>query len=213
VNYRSTPEILEFTNASIARNTLQHRKTLTAHRTRGSLPIVLPVNDVYQEAAFVAERILQLRDEGVPLAEIAVLYRAHAHSSILQAELIKRGVPYDVRSGVRFFEQAHVKDIVAFLKVLDNPFDEIAWRRLWLMIPKIGNVTAAKLWETVRAGAVPLAAALAPALQQQLPNAARPHFGRFQRTCAACGRRSNAAGGADSGGAETFLRQYEGRVR
>ncbi len=179
-NYRSTPEILEFTNASIAHNARQHRKTLLAHRGRGSLPVVVPVNDVYQEAAFVAHRILDLRDEGVPLEEMAVLYRAHAHSSILQAELIKRNIPYEVRSGVRFFEQAHIKDVVAYLKVLDNPFDEIAWRRLWLMMPRVGNATAARLWDTLRSSANPLAAATGDALRKTLPAAAQPHVKRFQ---------------------------------
>ena len=180
VNYRSTPEILEFTNASILHNEHQYRKTLIAQRSRGSLPVVVPLNDVYQEAAFVAERILQLRDEGVALEEMAVLYRAHAHSSMVQAELIKRNIPYEVRSGVRFFEQAHIKDVVAHLKVLDNPFDEMAWRRLWLMLPRIGPVTAARLWEAIAASANPLDAALQAPLCATLPAAAQPHFKRFQ---------------------------------
>ncbi len=181
VNYRSTPEILEFTNASILHNHRQYRKTLIAQRSRGSLPVVLPVNDVYQEAAFVAERILQLRDEGTALVDMAVLYRAHAHSTILQAELIKRNIPYEVRSGVRFFEQAHIKDVVAYLKVLDNPSDEIAWRRLWLMLPRIGNATAAKLWEIAARTANPLHAVLEPSLCAGLPSSAQPHFKRFQQ--------------------------------
>ncbi len=181
VNYRSTPEILDFTNASILHNQRQHRKTLVAHRGRGSLPVVIPLNDVYQEAAFVAERILQLRDEGVALAEMSVLYRAHAHSSILQAELIKRNIPYDVRSGVRFFEQAHIKDVSAFLKILENPWDEVAWRRLWLMLPRIGNATAAKLWGRIAAAANPLDAAVDPSLRAQVPPAAQPALQRFQQ--------------------------------
>ncbi|MDP3704221.1 MAG: ATP-dependent helicase [Candidatus Omnitrophota bacterium] len=180
-NYRSTPEILEFTNASIAHNQHQHRKTLTAQRTRGSLPVVLPVNDVYQEATFVAERILQLRDEGIALADMAVLYRAHSHSSMLQAELIKRNIPYDVRSGVRFFEQAHIKDVVAYLKILDNASDEIAWRRLWLMLPRIGNATAARLWEAIAPAKDPLEEAMSRSLCATLPPAAQPHFKRFQK--------------------------------
>ncbi len=180
-NYRSTPEILEFTNASILHNQRQHRKTLVAQRTSGSLPIVIPVNDVYQEAAFVAERILQLRDEGIPLVDMAVLYRAHAHSSILQAELIKRNIPYEVRSGIRFFEQSHIKDVVAYLKVLDNPFDEVAWRRLWLMLPRIGHATAARLWEAIARTANPFDAALSDAVRAGLPPAAQPALKRFQQ--------------------------------
>jgi len=180
-NYRSTPDILAFTNASIQHNTYQHRKTLVAQRASGSVPVVIPVNDVYQEASFVAERILQLRDEDMPLEEIAVLYRAHAHSTILQAELIKRGIPYDVRSGVRFFEQAHIKDVVAYLKVLENPRDEMAWRRLLLMIPRVGNATAAKLWQAIAQRARPFEAMLGEPVAATLPSSAQPFFRRFQR--------------------------------
>lgn len=180
-NYRSTPQILEFTNASIVNNQRQHHKTLTAQRPGGSLPVVLPVNDVYQEAAFVAERVLQLRDDGIELADMAVLYRAHSHSTILQAELIKRDIPYDVRSGVRFFEQAHIKDVVAYLKILDNPFDEIAWRRLWLMLPRVGNATAGRLWSRIATHAHPLEAALGASLQESVPASAKPAVMRFQK--------------------------------
>jgi DNA helicase-2/ATP-dependent DNA helicase PcrA len=180
-NYRSTPEILEFANASILHNHRQHRKTLTAQRARGSLPVVLPVDDAYQEAAFVSQRILELREGGVPLSEMAVLYRAHAHSPILQAELMKRNIPYEVRSGVRFFEQAHIKDVVAYLKVLENPFDEIAWRRLWLMLPRIGHVTATRLWEAIVRSSNPFEAAIQAPICMSLPSAAQPHFKRFQQ--------------------------------
>ncbi|MBI3009392.1 MAG: ATP-dependent helicase [Candidatus Omnitrophica bacterium] len=181
VNYRSTPEILEFANASILNNPSQYRKTLLANRRRGSLPIVVPTNDAYQEAAFVAQRILELRDEGASLNQMAVLYRAHSHSSILQAELIKRNISYEVRSGVRFFEQAHIKDVVAYLKILENPFDEVAWRRLWLMIPRVGQATAAKLWQTMAQATDPLEAAISDSLRHTLPSAAQPHVQRFQK--------------------------------
>jgi DNA helicase-2/ATP-dependent DNA helicase PcrA len=112
---------------------------------------------------------------------MAVLYRAHAHSSILQAELIKRNIPYEVRSGIRFFEQAHVKDVVAYLKVLENPFDEVAWRRLWLMLPRIGNATAARLWEAIAKAASPFDAALSEPIRHGLPASAQPAFKRFQQ--------------------------------
>ncbi len=180
INYRSTPEILAFTNASIHHNVRQHEKTLTATREAHLLPVVIPVNDVYQEAAFVAQRLLQLRDEGVELSEMAVLYRAHAHSVILQAELVRRNIPYEIRSGVRFFEQAHVKDVVAHLKVLHNPLDEVAWRRLLLMLPRIGTVTAARIWETIARAGDPLERAVKEDVLAQLPAAARPFFKRFQ---------------------------------
>jgi len=181
INYRSTPQILEFTNASIHHNEGQFHKTLTPTRAPASLPVVVPVNDVYQEAAFVAQRLLQLRDEGVPLEDMAVLYRAHAHSTILQAELIRRNIPYEIRSGVRFFEQAHIKDVVAYLKVLDNPFDEVAWRRLFLMIPRVGNVTAARLWQLAIQTSDPARALLGADAVGVLPAPAKPFFTRFQQ--------------------------------
>ncbi|MBI3087855.1 MAG: ATP-dependent helicase [Candidatus Omnitrophica bacterium] len=180
INYRSTPEVLAFTNASIHHNERQHHKTLTATRPAGCLPVAVPVSDVYQEAAFVAQRLLQLRDEGIPLRDMAVLYRAHAHSTILQAELIRRNIPYEIRSGVRFFEQAHIKDVVAYLKVLDNPFDEVAWRRLFLMVSRIGNVTAARLWEELSQAADPRETVLKESTLSILPAAARPFFKQFQ---------------------------------
>ncbi len=180
INYRSTPEILAFTNASIHHNPQPYEKTLTATRASGVVPTIVPVNDVYQEAAFVAQRLLQLRDEDVPLADMAVLYRAHSHSTILQAELVRRNIPYEIRSGVRFFEQAHVKDVVAYLKVLHNPFDEIAWRRLFLMLPRIGHVTAAKLWETIARTADPLEALLGATAEGAISPSAKPFFKRFQ---------------------------------
>jgi DNA helicase-2/ATP-dependent DNA helicase PcrA len=85
-----------------------------------------------------------------------------------------------VRSGIRFFEQAHVKDVVAHLKVLDNPFDEMAWRRLWLMLPRVGPATAARMWETIAGAANPLDAALTASFCTGLPASAQPHVKRFQ---------------------------------
>jgi DNA helicase-2/ATP-dependent DNA helicase PcrA len=180
INYRSTPEILKFTNFSIANNSHQFSKTLRATRGGGMLPVIVPINDVYQEGAFVAQRILQLRDEGVPLRDIAVLYRAHAHSTILQAELVRRGIPYEIRSGVRFFEQAHIKDVIAYLKIFENPFDEVAWRRLLLMIPRIGNVTAAKIWEALSQTADPVEALLGGRGLDMVGASAKPFMQQFQ---------------------------------
>ncbi|HZB44406.1 MAG TPA: ATP-dependent helicase, partial [Pyrinomonadaceae bacterium] len=101
-NYRSTPEILAVANVSIASNRKQFEKTLRAARpSLGLPPALVPCRDADQQAAFVASRVLELRDEGVPLEETAVLYRSHYHSLELQLELTRRGIPYAVRSGVR----------------------------------------------------------------------------------------------------------------
>jgi DNA helicase-2/ATP-dependent DNA helicase PcrA len=157
-NYRSTPEILALANASIERNVRQFPRQLQAVRpSRGLLPALVPARDVEQQATFVVTRLLELRDEGIPLREMAVLYRAHSHALELQLELTRRGVPYEVRSGVRFFEQAHIKDVTSVLRLLVNPRDELAWKRVLRMIPRVGPSTAEKLWSQLAADEEPLA--------------------------------------------------------
>ena len=115
LNYRSVPEILEVANAAIAANVQQFRKHLTATReSKAFRPAVVALNDGSEQAQFVAQRILELRDEDVDLNDIAVLYRAHYHAIELQLELSRRGIPYQITSGIRFFEQAHIKDVIGF---------------------------------------------------------------------------------------------------
>ena len=127
-NYRSVPEILSVANAAIEANEQQFPKELMAAReTRSVKPALLELNDTNQQALFVTQRILELRDEGVELNEIAVLYRAHFHSMELQLELTRHGVPFQITSGLRFFEQAHVKDVASFLKFVTNQRDEVAF--------------------------------------------------------------------------------------
>ena len=160
-NYRSTPEILAVANVSIASNRKQFPKVLRAVRpSLGLSPALVPCHDADQQAAFVAARVLELRDEGVPLDEIAVLYRSHYHSLELQLELTRRGVPYRVRSGVRFFEQAHIKDVISYLRLVANPRDELAWKRVLRLIPQVGNATANRVWEQIAAAPDPLALVL-----------------------------------------------------
>lgn len=151
-NYRSTPEILGLANTSIAGNKKQFAKVLEAAKpSSGILPALVPCSDVDQQSAFIASRILELRDEGTSLEEMAVVYRSHYHSVELQLELTKRNIPYRVQSGIRFFEQAHLKDVISYLKIIVNPRDELAWKRILKMIPGIGNVTAGKVFEKVAA--------------------------------------------------------------
>lgn len=145
-NYRSTRQILELANLSIANNRYQFRKELTATRGVGPDPAVVGVDDVFEQASFVAQRILELRDEGESLSDIAILYRSHYQSLELQMELSRRLIPYEIRSGVRFFEQAHIKDVLAYLKILINPNDELSWKRALKLYPKIGEKTASEVW-------------------------------------------------------------------
>ena len=179
-NYRSTPEIIMLANASIANNRRQFPKNLQAMRpSRNFTPALIPARDADQQAAFVAARILELRDEGVPLSEIAVLYRAHYHAMELQLELTRRGIPYEVRSGVRFFEQAHIKDVTSYLRLLVNPRDELAWKRVLKLIPRIGQATAGRIWERLAVAEAPLALVRADELIDNLPRGAAAGWREF----------------------------------
>ncbi|HEV2047104.1 MAG TPA: UvrD-helicase domain-containing protein [Chthoniobacterales bacterium] len=147
MNYRSVPEILEVANAAIAANVQQFHKHLSATRESNAVkPAVVALNDGAEQAQFVAQRILELRDEGVDLGEVAVLYRAHYHAIELQLELSRRGIPYQITSGVRFFEQAHIKDVTSFIRFVANPRDEVAFKRMVKLLPGIGNRSAENLW-------------------------------------------------------------------
>jgi len=147
MNYRSVPEILEVANSAIAANVEQFRKNLAPTRESSAVkPAVVALNDGSEQAQFVAQRILELRDEDVDLSDIAVLYRAHYHAIELQLELSRRGIPYQITSGVRFFEQAHIKDVTSFLRLVANPRDEVAFKRMVKLLPGIGNRTADNLW-------------------------------------------------------------------
>jgi DNA helicase-2/ATP-dependent DNA helicase PcrA len=124
-NYRSVPPILELANASILHNARQFQKTLRPDRSGGELPLEVAVPTPEIQASHVAEQLLELHEEGFDLEDMAVLYRNHAHSLDLQVELTRRNIPYRVRSGLRFFEHRHVKDVVAHLRFVDNPRDEV----------------------------------------------------------------------------------------
>lgn len=152
MNYRSTPEILHLANISILHNRYQFEKKLHTIRPASSVPLLIPAQDVLEQASFVAQKVEEVQQRGIPLSQIAVLYRAHYHSMELQMELTRRGIPYEVRSGLRFFEQAHIKDVSAYLKITCNPIDELAWKRVLQLYPKIGRNTANKVWQMVSSG-------------------------------------------------------------
>jgi DNA helicase II / ATP-dependent DNA helicase PcrA len=146
-NYRSTPEILKVANAAIAANRNQFTKQLAASRKSGLKPALVACMDAMQQSAFIAQRVLELRDEGVSLNQVAVLYRSHFHALELQLELTKRNIPFSITSGIRFFEQAHIKDATAYLKLVVNPQDEIAFKRLAQLLPGIASKGAEKIWK------------------------------------------------------------------
>ena len=146
-NYRSTPEILTVANAAIAANVQQFAKELAPSRKSGAKPVLVACQDASQQAAFVAQRALELREEGVELNSMAVLYRSHFHALELQLELTRRNIPFSITSGIRFFEQAHIKDVTVYLKLVMNPRDELSFKRLAQLLPGVGGIGANKLWQ------------------------------------------------------------------
>ena len=147
-NYRSTPEILNVANAAIAANVNQFAKELAPARKSGVKPALIACQDAGQQSAFIAQRVLELRDEGMNLNHVAVLYRSHFHALELQLELTRQQIPFSITSGIRFFEQAHIKDATAYLKFVANPRDEISFKRLVQLIPGIAAKGADKLWQS-----------------------------------------------------------------
>ena len=145
-NYRSTPPILKLANSVLAMQPggAGYRKELVPFREGKDRPYIIPVMDTRQQAQFLVSRIEALYEEGVALSDIAVLYRAHYQALDTQLEFTKRGIPFIITSGLRFFEQAHVKDFVAQLRVLANPDDTPAFERLLCLLPKVGPATVRK---------------------------------------------------------------------
>ncbi len=148
-NYRSVPEVLTLANASIEHNSRRLPKTLRAKRPSGLKPAVVPAQDHFVQSRFIAEYVLHLLDEGRSLNDIAVLYRSHWHSLEIQLEFQRRNIPFQVRGGLRFFEQAHMKDMLCYMRILQNPHDELAWLRLLKMLPRVGNALSRRIWDHI----------------------------------------------------------------
>ncbi|MHA1369673.1 MAG: ATP-dependent helicase [Promethearchaeota archaeon] len=146
-NYRSTPEILELANASIKHNKKQFPKELKAVNMNGPKPRVVPCNDQDGEAFFVCKTIIKLRDDDIPLHKQAVLFRSAMDCMRLEKELIAYKIPYEKRAGVRLYEAKHVKDLISFAFVIQNPFHEICWNRIFSLLPALGPTSAEKIIE------------------------------------------------------------------
>jgi len=172
-NYRSVVPILETTNALISRSRERYSKQLWSERTGGEAPWLVTVRDEHEQTRFVVDRILELHDEGIPLREMAVLFRAGYLSADLEIELANRRIPYEKWGGLKFLEAAHIKDILAFLRVLENPRDEVSWYRLLRLLPGVGDATARAAvtllsqheWAPMAIGAVRAPARARPGLQ------------------------------------------------
>src|SRR5690348_14623424 len=148
-NYRSTQPILEVTNTLISRAAERFTKNLWTQRGGGERPWLVSGRDEQQQTKFVVDRVLELHEEGVPLREIAILFRAAYMSADLEIELTNRRIPFEKWGGLKFLEAAHVKDVLAFLRVLENPRDDVSWYRLLMLMPGIGDVTARAAMESM----------------------------------------------------------------
>ncbi|WP_396224768.1 ATP-dependent helicase [Gemmatimonas sp.] len=171
-NYRSTAPILESTNVLIARSTERYSKRLFTERDGGEAPWLVTVRDEAAQTAFVVDRLLERHEQGTPLREMAVLFRAGYLSADLEIELANRRIPYEKWGGLKFLEAAHIKDLLAFLRLLENPRDEVSWYRLLRLLPGVGDATARAAiellaqhqWEPMALGAVRAAARSRPGL-------------------------------------------------
>ncbi len=148
-NYRSTQPILNLTNAVIAQAKEKFEKNLYTKKKDGNIPIFVDCPDENAQSVFVADKILELREEGVPLKDIAVLFRSGWHSNDLEIELSARNIPFAKYGGQKFVEAAHIKDIMSYLRISYNTADQVSWLRALLLIPKIGPKTAAKIIQAI----------------------------------------------------------------
>jgi DNA helicase II / ATP-dependent DNA helicase PcrA len=137
-NYRSTQPILNLANEIIAAAAEKYTKQLFTRKLDGPRPALVEAAGENAQSRFVAQKILELREEGVPLGEIAVLFRSSFHSFDLEIELSRRGVPFVKRGGIKFIEAAHVKDVLAYLRVVHNPQDAVSWHRILMLVEGVG---------------------------------------------------------------------------
>ena len=146
-NYRSTPQILALANGVLLAQPRGRgfEKELRPHRANSEKPYYVQTMDGREQAQFIVQRIRGLVDEGCSLRDIAILYRAHFQALDIQLELARLQIPYQITSGVRFFEQAHVRDLIALLRFVFNPADTAAWGRIAVLLPKVGDKNAQKL--------------------------------------------------------------------
>lgn len=149
-NYRSNQTLLNFTNAIIKNAKIGYKKRLFSENTNNNIPIVQKFYNQEEEAEFIVSRILSLRERGIELKNMAVLCRAAWHWHIIEFELQKRGIPYVTVGGLAFHEKLHIKDIVSYLRLTQNPYDAVAWHRILKLLPGIGKITATNIVKEIR---------------------------------------------------------------
>lgn len=156
-NYRSTQPVLNLTNEVLRGAVEKYEKNLYTRRTGGEPPMIVSTADESLQSQFVVQRILELREEGIELSDIAVLFRSSFLSFDLEIELNKANIPYVKMGGFKFIETAHVKDLISYLRVINNPRDVVSWNRILLLLPGVGPRTAQKIIEAISAGSLTIA--------------------------------------------------------
>lgn len=150
-NYRSNQKILDFTNEIIRNSRIGYKKQLYSKIRREGLPYVRKFYDQQTEAEFIVSKILEYREKGIELNQVAILVRAFWHARYIEIELNRRGIPYIAVGGLAFNERKHVKDVISYLRIIYNPYDAVAWHRILKYIPGVGMVTARKIIEKINA--------------------------------------------------------------
>ncbi|MCL4538857.1 MAG: ATP-dependent helicase [Bacteroidetes bacterium] len=148
-NYRSTQGILNFTNKIIDAAKEKYEKELYSRKKTGGKPVLVGAETENVQSKFVVQRILELREAGITLNDIAVLFRSSYLSFDLEIELTRANIPYVKFGGMKLVEAAHIKDIIAFLRVIDNPQDAVGWHRILLLHPGVGPRAAEKVLDTL----------------------------------------------------------------
>ncbi|MCK9279623.1 MAG: ATP-dependent helicase [Melioribacteraceae bacterium] len=155
-NYRSTQTILDFANQLLENAVEKYPKELFTNKLGGELPVIVKAKDENLQSKFITERVLELREEGIPLSDIAVLFRSSYTTFDLEIELNKAGVNYQKFGGMKFVESAHVKDVIAFLRIASNPLDFVSWYRVLLLHEGVGPKKAQVIIDSVSTGIVSL---------------------------------------------------------
>jgi DNA helicase-2/ATP-dependent DNA helicase PcrA len=155
-NYRSTQPILNLTNQIIQRAKERYNKRLFTRKREGELPVLVQAESEQIQSRFVCQKILELREEGVPLWDIAVLFRSSFHSFDLELELARHNIPFIKRGGFQFMETTHIKDLLAHLRILANPQDAISWNRVLLLLEGVGPQMSQKITHWLLQGTQPM---------------------------------------------------------
>lgn len=148
-NYRSNQKILDFTNDIIDNARIGYKKHLYSSILYDTLPVVRKFYDQQLEAEFIVDKIIEYREKGIALNQVAILVRAFWHARYIEIELNRRSIPYIAVGGLAFNERKHVKDMISYLRIVQNPYDAVAWHRILKYVSGVGLVTARKIIEKI----------------------------------------------------------------